>query len=250
MRRLSKKRSFKTVHLMVYEDVDAAALRQALCQEHWFGGCPPALQDALLTHGRLRRLASGETLYTRDAPFEHALYCVVEGALCIGSTDVHGLPSLLVYLEPHHWFGELPLIDGQPRTHDAVADGATAVLCVPNTRLQAWLESHPVHWRDIARLCASKLRVAYQVLGEPGSLPQRLARRLWLVAHGFGSRGTDPRLRLNLSQEQLAHMLGASRQSINMALRSLEQSGVITQHYRGIEVLDIEALRLSASRSP
>ncbi|KRD23582.1 hypothetical protein ASE39_24470 [Acidovorax sp. Root267] len=231
---------------MVYEDAETTALRLALCQEHWFGACPPALQDALLAHGRLRRLASGETLYARGVPSEHALYCVVEGALCIGTTDSKGLPSLLVYLEPHHWFGELPLIDGLPRTHDAVADGATAVLCVPQTRLQGWLDTHPAHWRDIARLAAGKLRVAYQVLGEPGSLPQRLARRLWLVAHGFGSRGAAPRLRLNLSQEQLAHMLGASRQSINMALRSLEQVGVIAQHYRSIEVLDIEALRLSA----
>jgi CRP-like cAMP-binding protein len=152
-------------------------------------------------------------------------------------------------LQPYHWFGELPLIDGLPHKHDAVADGATVVLCVPQARLQSWLDSHPVHWRDMARLSAGKLRVAYQVIGEPGSVLQRLARRLWLVAHGFGSRIAEPRQRLNVSQEQLAHMLGTSRQSINMALRSLESSGLIVQRYRGIEVLDIEALRLSATRS-
>lgn len=235
---------------MVYEDADVTALRPALRQERWFCGCPSELQDALLIHARVRRLTSGETLYNREATSEHALYCVVEGALCIGSTDIQGLPSLLVYLEPYHWFGELPLIDNLPRTHDAIADGPTAVLCVPHSRLLGWLDSHPVHWRDVARLSANKLRVAYQVLGEPGPLPQRLARRLWLVAHGFGSRSAEPRLRLNLSQELMANMLGASRQSINTALRSLEQTGVIRQYYRGIEVLDLEALRLGAIRTP
>lgn len=234
---------------MVYPDSDTAALRPVLSKEPWFGGCPASFQDALLTHGQLRRLANGETLYTPEMSSEHALYCVIEGALCVGRTDANGLPSLLVYLEPYHWFGELPLIDGLPHQHDAVADGATTVLCVPFVRLQNWLDSHPVHWRDMARLSAGKLRVAYQVIGEPGSVPQRLARRLWLVAHGFGSRGAKPQLQLTLSQEQLAHMLGTSRQSINMALRSLENAGVIVQRYRCIEVLDIEALRLSANRS-
>ncbi|BEU98771.1 hypothetical protein ACDW_44770 (plasmid) [Acidovorax sp. DW039] len=120
------------------------------------------------------------------------------------------------------------------------------VLSVPHSRLLKWLDHHPVHWRDFAKLSAMKLRVAYQVLGEAGPLLQRFARRLWLLAHGFGSRSDQPRLRLSLSQELMANMLGASRQSINSALQKLEQEGVIRQYYRGIEILDLEALRLMA----
>lgn len=199
-----------------------------------------------MTHGKVRRRSQGETLYSRTTRTDHSLFCVLEGGLCIGSTDASGMASMLVYLEPFHWFGELPLIDGQPRTHDAVADGTTRVLCVPEDRLMRWLDSHPENWRDLARLCAYKLRVAYQVLGAPGTLLQLVARRLWLAAHGFGSRAEEPKLFVRLSQEQLAFMLGVSRQSIHKALRKLEDDGVIQQHYRKIEVLNMAALGASA----
>lgn len=231
---------------MVYEDATITKLRPLLVQDSWFGACAPAFQDALLTYGKVRRLVDGEALYSRMTQPEQSLFCVLEGALCIGSTDTNGLASMLVYLEPFHWFGELPLIDGQPRTHDAVADGTTCVLCVPEDRLIRWLESHPENWRDLARLCAYKLRVAYKVLGEPGTLLQLVARRLWLAAHGFGSRTEDPRTILRLSQEQLAFMLGVSRPSVHKALRMLELEGIIKQHYRKIEVIDLAGLAASA----
>jgi CRP/FNR family cyclic AMP-dependent transcriptional regulator len=63
-------------------------------------------------------------------------------------------------LEPCHWFGELALIDGLPRSHDAVADTDSLVWCVPQAPLEAWLEARPRHWREIAQLASGKLRLA------------------------------------------------------------------------------------------
>lgn len=217
-------------------------LRDALCADAWFCNCPTALQDALLAHSRPRRLAAGEALYRQGEPPLQALYCVLEGAVGVGSVTAGGAASLVVYLEPFHWFGDVSLIDGLERQQDAFADGPTSVLCVASAPFIGWLDRHPAHWRDIARLSAYKLRVAYQVIADPGALHQRLARRLWWMAHGFGSRPALPTPVLKVSQGLLAQMMGASRQSINAALRELEASKIIAQRYRAIEVLDLAGL--------
>lgn len=212
------------------------ALRGLLASEPWFGSCAPGLQQALVEAGRLHRLADGERLFARGQAAE-GLCCVLAGALRVGSLDAEGEPALLGFLEPYQWFGEISMIDGLPRTHDASAEGETELLLVPRPSLIAWLEGHPAHWRDVARLACAKLRQAFEVLEDIQRLPleQRLMKRLWLQARGYGSR--PARRRLRLPQDQLALMMGVSRQSVNKALQSLEAQGLIALRYGGIELL-------------
>lgn len=233
---------------MRFSKLDTGELRGLLLGDAWFSACDVQLQDALLAHARLRTLDSGECLYHEgDAP-AHALFCVLEGAICVGSTDADGASSMLVYLEPLHWFGEACLIDGLARQQDAYADGPTRVLAVELASFQQWLDQHPRHWQHIARLNVSKLRITYQVIAERGSLQRRLARRLWLMAHGFGARAHSPSVELNVSQEQLAHMMGSSRQSVNAAIHHLEEAGLIRQRYRGLHILSLPALLKRANQ--
>ena len=84
--------------------------------------------------------------------------------------------------------------------------------------------------------------MAYQIIGEPGTIHHKLARRLWLMAHGFGSRAHNPSLQLQVSQEHLAQMLGSTRQSINTGLARLEGLGLLKQGYKSIDILDLAAL--------
>jgi CRP-like cAMP-binding protein len=178
-----------------------------------------------------------ESLFARGGE-ANGLCCVVAGALRIGALDSQGDSTLLAYLEPYQWFGEISLIDGRPRTHDAVADGTTQVLVVPREPLLAWLDAHPATWRELARLACRKLRVLFIAVEELAQLPleERVWRRLQLVARGYGSREA-PRRRIRLSQEVLAQMLGVSRQSINKALKALEAGGRLRLHYGEIELL-------------
>lgn len=215
-----------------------AALRAALASDEWFAACPTTLQDVLLRLGRMRPLAHGQSLFSRGAPAD-GLCCVVAGGLHIGAFNADGQLAELAYLEPYQWFGEIALIDGLPRTHDAVAEGDTQVLVVPWAALQDWLNRHPALWRELARLACRKLRVAFVVLEELAVLPleERLQRRLRLLAQGYGSREA-PRRRIRLGQEVLAHMMGVSRQSVNKALKTLETRGVLRLHYGEIELLD------------
>lgn len=212
-------------------------LHAALASDEWFSACAPALQAQLLHLGRVRALAHGTSLFARGGEAD-GLCCVLAGALRIGALNADGDSALLAWLEPYQWFGEISLIDGRPRTHDAVADGPTQVLVVPREALLAWLDVHPAMWRELARLACRKLRVLFVAVEELAQLPleERVWRRLQLVAQGYGSREA-PRRRIRLAQEVLAQMLGVSRQSINKALKTLEAGGRLRLHYGEIELL-------------
>jgi len=225
-------------------------LQQALRSDAWFDGAPAVLQDMLLTRGRLIELAHGERLFGRGDEAE-GLCCVTAGALRVGSLQADGTESLLAYVVPYQWFGEISLIDGQPRTHDALADGETTVLVVAHAVLQDWLHAHPAHWQHVAQLACMKLRLLFTVLEDIAHLPieARLAKRLWMVAHGYGARSGEPRRQIRLPQEQLALMMGVTRQSVNKALRALEARGWLSLRYGAIELLDLDALRGRADDS-
>ena len=214
-----------------------AGLQAALCSDDWFGACPGSFRAELLALARPRRLSDGESLFVRGGVAD-GLCCVTAGALRIGTLSNQGQLTVLAHLEPYQWFGEISIIDGLPRTHDAVADGDTQVLVVPRADLLALLERQPPLWRELARLACRKLRVTFSVLEELAQLPleERVLRRLRLLAQGYGSRDV-PRQRIRLGQEALAQMLGVSRQSVNKALKSLEAQGVLRLHYSEIELL-------------
>ncbi|MCH7342427.1 Crp/Fnr family transcriptional regulator [Pelomonas sp. CA6] len=223
------------------------AQRQLLLAQPWLRTAQPALQHFLLEQGRRQYLAAGEALFQRGGA-AHGLGCVLAGALHVGAWQADGRQSLLAYLEPGQWFGEISLIDDRPRTHDVVADGASEVWLVPQPLLRDWLERHPQGWRDIARLACAKLRICFEALEDNAllPLPRRLAKRLLQVAQGYEPGAPDevlPRQRLRLPQEQLALMLGVSRPTINKALRALAEQGLIALGYAEIELRDAEGLR-------
>lgn len=214
------------------------SLQAALQSDDWFSGCSPLFQQSLLKQAGLRRLDAGEALFTRGSQAS-GMYCVIAGAVHIGAQDADGRAAVLAYLEPYQWFGEISVIDGLPRTHDAVADVPSEVLVVPGTGLVHWLEANPQHWRDVARLTCRKLRVSFAVLEELAQLPleERVLRRLRLLAQGYGSREVA-RQRIRVGQEVLARMLGISRQSANQALKQLAAKGLVRLHYGEIELVD------------
>jgi len=221
-----------------------SALREAMLKDGWFRGCAAGMQDALLAHGRERALAPGEHLFAQGEP-DGGFYCVTSGSLTVQSVHADGQMPVLVVLQPCHWFGELSFTDGLPRSHDAVADVPSRVWCVGRDAMRTWLQAHPVHWQDVARLAVGKLRVVYTVVDEEmrRPMPQRVARRLWLALQGWGWRRESPGGELHWSQDQLARMLGTSRGSVNRALQELQQGGAIRLRYGAIEVVDAATLR-------
>lgn len=220
-----------------------SSLLPALRSQRWFASCPVDFQHALVERAVPWQLHPGEHLFARGGAPE-GLCCVTSGALRIGAVRADGSQTLLACLLPYQWFGEISLIDGQPRTHDAVADGETSVLVVPQPELEGWLQRHPEHWRDVARLACTKLRLMFATLEDIQHLPliNRLARQLWVSLHAYGEAVHSARRTVRLSQEQLGQLLGTSRQSVNKCLREMEEQGVVAVRYSQIEVLDLAAL--------
>ncbi|TXH92776.1 MAG: Crp/Fnr family transcriptional regulator [Pseudomonas sp.] len=219
--------------------------RTLLESGQWFRHLPPALRAALLGDARILQLDPGQRLFRRGDP-ACGLYAVLEGMMRIGAVSRDGKEALLTLVEPPYWFGEISLFDGQPRTHDAYAEGAVRLLHVAQADLLALLVREPGYWRDFALLMSQKLRLAFIALEEICLLPAapRLARRLLMMAEGYGETGA--RRVLHLAQEQLALMLGLSRQTTNQILKELEARGALRLTYGEIEISDLAILRQAA----
>ena len=216
---------------------------------HWFRHLPGDLQRSLLAAARLRTLAAGQWLFKRGDP-PCGLYAVLDGAVRISAVNAQGKEAVLSLVETPYWFGEICLFDGLPRTHDALAMGSCTLLHVPQAAMLALLEHQPVYWREIALLMSHKLRLSLINIEQMSLMPAsaRLAHRLLMIAEGYGEI-EQARRELQLPQEDLAAMLGLSRQTINSLLKSLEQQGIIGLSYGAIKVLDLPGLRHAAGAS-
>jgi len=215
----------------------------------WFSQLPPEFAFALLQMAKLRTLQAGDALFLRDSP-PCGLYALVAGAIRISGHS--GQPNdareaLLVMLTPPQWFGEISVFDGSARTHHAHAAEPCLLLQMPHEELLAWLHNHPQHWRDLAVLMADKLRMAFVSVEEQTvlSAPLRLARRLVGMAQGYGQRTEDGSTRrvLAITQEELALMIGVSRQTTNQILNALKGQRIVRIQRGALEILDLSALR-------
>lgn len=228
---------------------DIARYLPTLRTGRWFAQLPDVFASALLDMARVRQLQTGDALFLRGGP-PCGLYAVVRGSLRVsGLVDARHdtREALLILLTPPTWFAEIAVFDGSTRTHDAHAAEPSTVLQVPHDALQAWLQAHPQYWRDLALLMADKLRLAFISMEEQAVLPAsvRMARRLVQMAQGYG-QGTDDassRRTLAITQEQLALMLGVSRQTTNQILNDLKERALIRVHRGELEILDLAALR-------
>ena len=223
--------------------MDLQVWRPRLMSGQWFSHLPVSLQDSLLSAARLRRLSPGQRLFKRGDP-PCGLYAVLEGAVRIGTVSEQGKEALLSLVEAPHWFGEIGVFDGLPRTHDAFAVSHCTLLHISQNPLLALLDGQPVHWRQLALLMSQKLRMTFINLEQLSLLPApaRLAHRLLMIAEGYGELD-EPRRVLQLPQEQLASMLSLSRQTTNQILKELQGQGVIGLSYGEIEILDAARLR-------
>jgi CRP/FNR family cyclic AMP-dependent transcriptional regulator len=218
-------------------------LHKVLSANPWFASLAPEVRAQMVAEAEPVRLRRGEMLFRQgDAP--SGFYGLVGGTLKMSTLREDGKEAILAVIEAGIWFGEISLIDSQPRTHDATAVGAVEVLMLPQPVFDR-LMTRADFARAIATLLAGRIRLLYGIVEDATlrSTRARVARRLLMLARGDAAMAPQMRPRVPVSQEGLAMMLGITRQTLSKELRLLADDGVIELGYGYIEVVSAEGLR-------
>jgi CRP/FNR family transcriptional regulator, cyclic AMP receptor protein len=216
----------------------------------WFSRLSASLQQAILARAFVRRLADGAALAARGTPAEE--WCgVARGAVRISSVSLSGKQVVLTYAEPGTWFGDIALFDGLPRTHDADAHGETTLLVVRRADFRELLAQHVELYDALLRLNCRRLRLMFDHFEDLNTRPlrARLAKQILLLARSYGiGEGDQIRIGLQLAQEDLAQLLGASRQRVNQELKGFEREGAVRVEPARLVVLSRDKLMAIAEK--
>ena len=216
----------------------------------WFSKLSPQLRSAILSRSSLRRLGDGDSLASRGAPAQE--WCgVAAGAVRISTVALSGKQLTLTYAEPGTWFGDIALFDGLPRTHDADAHGPTTLIVVRKPDFKELLAQHVELYDALLRLNCRRLRLMFDQFEDLNTRPlqARLAKQILLLARSYGvPEGEEIRIGLALAQEDLAQLLGASRQRVNQELKGFEREGAVRVEPTRLVVLSRDKLLAIAER--
>lgn len=213
--------------------------------DSFLGRLSPVDVADLMRRGRRQRWRKGATLVTCG---EASCWVAVllSGMVKATVPTDDGAEILLRISGPGELVGELEASDGMPRPATIVALEPTEALIVSQDGFSAFLESHAAAVRLLVEMLGERLRDAERRRYGLGaySVTQRLARQLVELADRYGELADEGiRISLALTQDDLASWIGASRESVSKALRSLRQRGLVETGRRRVLVLDLAALR-------
>jgi CRP/FNR family transcriptional regulator, cyclic AMP receptor protein len=203
---------------------------------------PASVRAEVRRCARVLSYSDGEMVFDQDDP-AGACYAIVKGAIRFSRRTTSGHQLLMSVYADTVWFGEASLLDGLPRNLRVTAVGKTDLLVLESKDFLRLVESNPEFNAEVMRWLCKKLRntvsQSYATLTLP--LKARLAQQLLKLAksHGVMERGgSEVRLAIKLSQEDLSGMLGATRQRINQLLRGWQKEGLLSLEGRSIVLLE------------
>ena len=190
-----------------------------------------------------RRYEAGEIVYHMEDPAD-ALYFVREGMVKISMYFPNGKEMILGLLGQYDIFGELLLLPSERRPNQAEAVVDTTLIVMPEDDFQRLLQQQPQIAMKFIQVMSTRLWQAQQWQAEVGAFdaPGRLANLLVRLAGDFGrdvERGTE--IDLSLTQQDLAKMIGATRETVSHCLARLLEYGAVKRRRSPI-VVDLDAL--------
>jgi CRP-like cAMP-binding protein len=201
-------------------------------------------RDQLLALGVERRYPDGQLIFQRGDP-GNGMMLVLRGQVRISIVSEDGKELIFSIILPGECFGEIALLDGQPRSADAIAVGECVLLVLARPDFLAFLERHPpVAIRLLEVLCV-RVRATSDFIEQLAflSLPARLACQLLKLAatHGVASPA-GIRIAGKFSQQDLGNLVAASRESVNKQLRAWQEAGLLKIEHGAITLLQPTAL--------
>jgi CRP/FNR family transcriptional regulator, cyclic AMP receptor protein len=211
-----------------------------------FRGLPKATVARIAALGLRRVYEKGAVVFMRGDPGD-SLCGVVRGRVRISASLAAGKEVFLNIMEPGDSFGEIALLDGQPRTATATAMVRTELIVFPRERFLGLLSTEPQLAAHLIQLLCRRVRWTAQLMEDAAllSVPARIAKRLLSLARlqGVGASGNT---RLTISQEELAQFLSVSRQVVNQHLQLLKAKGWIRSGRGQVTICDAQSLETLA----
>lgn len=190
------------------------------------------------------KLMKGHTLF-KEGEEGDRLFVVVQGKIKLGTTSSDGRENLLSILGPGEMFGELSLFDPEPRTSTATAVTDVRLVSLAHDAVIGLITSHPQTSLELLRRLAQRLRKSNEVLADLvfADVPGRVAKAIMDLGERFGTQKDDG-LHVNhdLTQEELAQLVGASRETVNKALADFAARGWVKLEPRAVLVTDVDRL--------
>ena len=209
-----------------------------------FQGVAPEDVEALGNQFEVIEAPRGTTLFQEGEPGD-SLYIVLEGKVKLGRRSSDGRENLVAVMGPADQFGELSLFDPGPRTATAVVVTDARLARLPKQALQTWVQERPQIAIQLLHVIARRLRRTNTMLADLifVDVPGRVAKQLLLLAQKFGSvDGGQLRVTHDLTQEELAQLVGASRETVNKALADFASRGWLRLEGKSVVILDRERL--------
>ena len=203
-----------------------------------------ALMESMTTS----HLERGDILF-REGDQGDRLYVIGEGKIKLGRTSVDGRENLLAILGPGEMFGELSLFDPGPRTATATAIAETQLIGLGHEDLNSFLSGRPAVAAKLLAALARRLRRTNETLADLvfTDVPGRVAKALLDLSTRFGRPAEDGILVAHdLTQEELAQLVGASRETVNKALADFATRGWLKLEARAVVLTDVERLKRRA----
>ncbi len=209
-----------------------------------FDGLPPAAAGALDAVLRTVDVPRGGRVFEQGDP-DDSLFLVRSGKVKLSRRGRDGRENLLSVNGPADVFGELSVFDPCPRTATATALTDARLSALGAADFRSWLARHPACAEQVLRMLARRVRRTHDALADLvfTDVPGRVAKALLGLAERFGTAEPDGvRVPHDLTQDELAQLVGASRETVNKALADFTARGWLVVMPRTVVVLDAERL--------
>lgn len=230
---------------------DTQTQRGILARSSWFARLPRGLQVALIQRSSLKRFERGAVFSRQDQPAK-GLFAILEGQVAVTRDAGGTAPYFYILGGPSLWFGEIAVLSGVPTVVNLTARSDVTLLFLSVGHFRKLQAEFPDVYKQFADLAVRRAALLTRSLAAAGTLNPRIVLRLRLtdIASQLRSkeRPNAPVL-LEISQSEIAQMIGSSRQSVNALLAELAQEGLVEVGFRKLTILNPEKLEGTLSSS-
>jgi CRP-like cAMP-binding protein len=223
---------------------DRGHVDEVLAKAGIFQGLQSSAASALTQQLQPIDFPPGHMVFAEGEPGDR-LYIIVSGKVKVGRCSPDGGQNLLTIMGPSDMFGELAIFDPGPRTSSATTITDVRAVSMDRDALRAWIADRPEIAGQLLRVLARRLRRTNNDMADLifTDVPGRVAKQLLHLGQQFGTReGGAMRVTHDLTQEEIAQLVGASRETVNKALADFVHRGWIQLEGKSVLICDSERL--------